>query len=56
MGYILDLRKELGSRPLIMAGAGVILLNEKKRDTSRQAHRQRLLGLSRRFNGDWRKL
>ena len=29
MGYILDLRKELGSRPLIMAGAGVILLNEK---------------------------
>ena len=31
MGYILDLRKELGSRPLIMAGAGVILLNEKTR-------------------------
>ena len=29
MGYILDLRKELGSRPVIMAGAGVILLNEK---------------------------
>ena len=29
MGYILDLREELGSRPLIMAGAGVILLNEK---------------------------
>ena len=29
MGYILDLRKTLGSRPLIMAGAGVILVNEK---------------------------
>ncbi|MBR5165166.1 MAG: NUDIX hydrolase [Ruminococcus sp.] len=29
MGYILDLRKTLGSRPLIMAGAGVILINEK---------------------------
>lgn len=29
MGYILDLRKELGSRPLIMAGAGVIIINEK---------------------------
>ena len=29
MGYILDFRKELGSRPVIMAGAGVILLNEK---------------------------
>ncbi|MBO4876473.1 MAG: NUDIX hydrolase [Ruminococcus sp.] len=29
MGYILDLRKEVGSRPLIMAGAGVILVNGK---------------------------
>lgn len=29
MGYILDLRKTLGSRPLIMAGAGVLLINEK---------------------------
>ena len=29
MGYILDLRKQLGSRPLIMAGAGVIVLNDK---------------------------
>jgi mutator protein MutT len=29
MGYISDLRKTLGSRPLIMAGAGVILVNEK---------------------------
>ncbi|WP_024861444.1 NUDIX hydrolase [Ruminococcus flavefaciens] len=28
MGYILELRKTLGSRPLIMAGAGVILVNE----------------------------
>ena len=56
MGFILELRKKIGSRPVIMAGAGVILLNEKKRDTSRQAHRQRLLGLSRRLNGNWRKL
>ena len=29
MGYILDLRKELSSRPLIMAGAGVIIINDK---------------------------
>ena len=29
MGYILDLRKELGSRPLITAGAGVIIINDK---------------------------
>lgn len=28
MGYILELRKVLGSRPLIMAGAGVILVNK----------------------------
>ena len=29
MGYILDLRKELGSRPLIMVGAGVLIINDK---------------------------
>lgn len=29
MGYILELRQKLGSRPIIMAGAGVILLNDK---------------------------
>jgi len=29
MGYILELRKKLGSRPIIMAGAGAILLNDK---------------------------
>ncbi len=29
MGYILELRKAVGSRPLIMAGAGVILINER---------------------------
>lgn len=28
MGYILELRKVLGSRPLIMAGAGAIPVNE----------------------------
>ncbi len=29
MGYILDLRKVVGKRPIIMAGAGVILINDK---------------------------
>ena len=29
MGYILELRRTLGSRPIIIAGAGVILVNEK---------------------------
>ncbi|MBR4223356.1 MAG: NUDIX hydrolase [Oscillospiraceae bacterium] len=29
MGYILELRKVLGSRPLIMAGAGAILINDR---------------------------
>lgn len=29
MGYISELRKELGTRPLIMAGAGVIIINDK---------------------------
>ena len=29
MGYISELRKALGSRPLIMAGAGAILINDK---------------------------
>lgn len=29
MGYILDLRKVVGSRPLILTGAGVLLVNEK---------------------------
>lgn len=28
MGYIMELRKTVGSRPLIMAGANVILLNK----------------------------
>ncbi|MFB7139456.1 NUDIX hydrolase [Gottfriedia sp. NPDC056225] len=31
MGYIMDLRKIVGSRPLIMAGANVVLLDSKKR-------------------------
>ena len=31
MGYIMDLRKLVGSRPLIMAGACVIVLGEKDR-------------------------
>ncbi|PEL07583.1 NUDIX hydrolase [Bacillus sp. AFS017336] len=31
MGYIMDLRKIVGSRPLIMAGANVILLDSQKR-------------------------
>lgn len=29
MGYILDLRKDIGRRPIIMAGAGVIIMNGK---------------------------
>ena len=29
MGYILELRKVLGSRPVIMAGAGAIIINER---------------------------
>ena len=28
MGYIMDLRKELGHRPIIMAAAGVIVIND----------------------------
>jgi 8-oxo-dGTP pyrophosphatase MutT (NUDIX family) len=31
MGYIMDLRKIVGSRPLIMPGANVILLDSKNR-------------------------
>ena len=30
MGYILELRKQVGHRPLIMSCAGVLLLNEKR--------------------------
>lgn len=29
MGYIMDLRKVIGSRPIIMAGACVVVLNEE---------------------------
>lgn len=29
MGYIMELRSAVGSSPLIMAGAGVIIINEK---------------------------
>ena len=29
MGYVMELRKFIGSRPVIVAGAGVILVNEK---------------------------
>ncbi len=43
MGYILDLRKVLGSRPLIMAGAGVILINDNGE----------ILLQKRRDNGFW---
>ncbi|MFF3024430.1 NUDIX hydrolase [Gottfriedia sp. NPDC057948] len=31
MGYIMDLRKVVGSRPLLMVGANVILLDSQKR-------------------------
>ena len=43
MSYIMDLRKVLGSRPLIMTGANVILLDSKKR----------LLLQLRRDNNSW---
>ena len=43
MGYISELRKELGTRPLIMAGAGVIIINDKN---------EILLG-KRTYNGYW---
>ncbi|MDO4862666.1 MAG: NUDIX hydrolase [Ruminococcus sp.] len=43
MGYILELRKVLGSRPLIMAGAGVLIINEKGE----------VLLQKRRDNGRW---
>ena len=29
MGYIMDLRKELGHRPIIVSGTGVLFVNEK---------------------------
>lgn len=31
MGYIMDLRKQIGSRPLIIAGSSVLLLDENDR-------------------------
>ena len=43
MGYIMDLRKVLGSRPLILTGAGVIVINEK----------DEILMQKRRDNGFW---
>ena len=43
MGYILDLRKIVGSRPLIKAGAGVLLINGKGE----------VLLQKRRDNGTW---
>lgn len=43
MSYIMDLRKVVGSRPLIMTGANVILLDSKKR----------LLLQLRRDNNSW---
>ncbi|MGM0641588.1 MAG: NUDIX hydrolase [Thermotogota bacterium] len=31
MGYIFDLRKHIGSKPIIMVGAGVVILDDKNR-------------------------
>ncbi|WP_404451384.1 NUDIX hydrolase [Virgibacillus necropolis] len=31
MGYIMDLRKQIGSRPIIIAGSSVLLLDENNR-------------------------
>ena len=30
MGYIFDIRKKLGHDPIILTGAGVVLVNDKK--------------------------
>ncbi|WP_409288473.1 NUDIX hydrolase [Peribacillus sp. SCS-37] len=30
MGYIMDLRKAIGTRPIVMAGAAVLLIHEEK--------------------------
>lgn len=43
MGYIMDLRKQIGHRPLIMTSACVLILNEKNQ----------LLLQKRRDNGTW---
>ncbi len=43
MSYIMDLRKIVGSRPLIMAGASVLVINE----------RNQILLQRRRDNGYW---
>ena len=43
MGYIMDLRKQVGHRPLIMTSACVLILNEKNQ----------LLLQKRRDNGTW---
>ena len=43
MGYILDLRKDVGHRPLIMSGAGAVIVNE----------RNEILLQKRKDNGFW---
>jgi len=43
MGYIMDLRKEIGHRPLIMSGAGAVILNG----------RNEILLQKRKDNGLW---
>lgn len=51
MGYILELRKQVGHRPLIMTCAGVLLLNEKRELLLQKRCRQRVMGISRGFYG-----
>ena len=43
MGYIMELRKELGHRPLIMSGAGAVIINQD----------DKILLLKRADNGYW---
>ena len=43
MGYILELRKEIGHRPIIISGAGAILIDKNKK----------ILLQKRRDNGYW---
>ena len=43
MGYIMDLRKVVGHRPLIMTCAGVLIINEENQ----------ILLKKRKDNGQW---
>jgi 8-oxo-dGTP pyrophosphatase MutT (NUDIX family) len=46
MGYIMELRKTVGSRPIIMAGACVILINDDKKILLQLRHDNYCWGLA----------